>query len=187
MGKKSKKGVSRAGIKTRPAAGQGRTPRKGRSGSKSYGEDGRSIASQDDVRSFDSEPTKAKAVVPPGDVAFSTVSTASETTSSESNKENNKTTLISFQTKEEPAPVPKKVDLWSGNLRDAVNADEEGPAVLDVTIDDTAADEHEEVAPVKVAAPEAAQVIQSRGLLSLTEPAPEEAKNKLDDCQCVIL
>jgi hypothetical protein len=86
----------------------------------------------------------------------------------------------------EAAPVPKKDGVWEGNLRDAVKADAEGPPVLDVTMDVSM--EENGAATSKEAAPKAAAavVVQSRGF-SLTEPAPEEAKNKANDCACVIL
>jgi hypothetical protein len=211
MGKKSKKGA-KSGTKPRPAAGQGQR-RKNRSESGTYSEDGRSVASRDDLRSYDSEPASTKPVAPPGDVTVTIMSPVKENKASNggqkgNNKENTgssstvpaapaqavpvaeaKAAPVSSKAKElvvEAAPVPKKDGVWEGNLRDAVKADAEGPPVLDVTMDVSM--EENGAATSKEAAPKAAAavVVQSRGF-SLTEPAPEEAKNKANDCACVIL
>ena len=199
MGKKSKRGVVKT-AKPHAAAGKGRS---GRSGSVS--EDGRSVASQD------SAPTGPKPVVskPPGNVAYSLPPQLSTNGGDQNNKAS-----IPIKTApapvvpapapavKAPAPVAKppkaaaavpapdaaateKNGMWSGNLRDAVKADAEGPAVLDVTMNE---DEDGPAEP-KVAAPAASAtepVVQSRSF-SLTEPAPKEAKSDKNECACVIL
>jgi hypothetical protein len=75
--------------------------------------------------------------------------------------------------------------VWSGNLRDAVKADAEGPAVLDVTMND---DEDAPAEPkvAALAASAAEPVVQSRSF-SLTEPAAKEAKSEKNECACAIL
>jgi Leucine-rich repeat (LRR) protein len=75
-----------------------------------------------------------------------------------------------------PTAATEKDDVWSSNFRDTAKADVEGPVVLDIIIGVNMDDY----------APVAEPVIQSRGF-SLTEPAPEEAINEVDDCQCVIM
>jgi hypothetical protein len=206
MGKKSKKGATRAGAKPRAAAGKGK-----RSGS--VGDDGASVASRDDL------PIGTKAGVP-GAVAYSLPPQPTANGKDQNNKENGSASASIPKAKAPAAvvaaavaaPAPEEVlakvraavaahenknDVWSGNLRDAVKADAEGPAVLDVSMDadmgDSAPAEPKiavvaepKVAVAAVVAPKAEPVIQSRGF-ELTEPAPEEAKNKVDDCKCAIL
>jgi len=208
MGKKSRRGTTRAGANVRPAAGQGLS--KTRSGSKSYSEDGRSLASRDDMSimalSVDAEPLSTDPISGlPKNVSVT----------HDYNKENNGTaaapaptpvTAPSVAKKDEPAvvavPVPdpktkaaasaapvvttkKNDDMWSGNLRSVVKAEAAGPAVLDVTADDIATDDLPGDSTGK--AVEDDPVLKSRGGFSLTEPAPEEAKAKTNDCQCIIL
>jgi hypothetical protein len=203
MGKKSKRGVVKTGAKPHAAAGKGRS---GRSGSVS--EDGRSVASQDDHRSVDSAPIGPKPVIskPPGNVAYSLPPQLSTNGGDQNNKDSS--VYASIPIKTTPAPVAKapkaaaavpapkaaaavpapkaaateKNGVWSGNLRDAVKADAEGPAVLDVTMNE---DEDAPTEP-KVAASVDEPVVQSRGF-SLTEPAPKEAKSEKNECACVIL
>lgn len=94
------------------------------------------------------------------------------------------------------APVATKAkkeeQVWKGeNLREVVKADAEGPAVLDVTVDEipvediTKTDVASKVRQLEAANEET--IIQSRGGFSLTEPADDEKKVKTDDCSCVIL
>jgi hypothetical protein len=175
MGKKSKKGVARAGAKPRAAAGKGK-----RSGSVS--EDGRSLASQDDHRSIDSaprpigtKPTKP----PPGNVTYSLPPQMTVNKGDQNNKENSASASIPLTTAPAPAvPAPAAATenngVWSGNLRDAVKADAEGPAVLDVTVDGSMDDSAPTDSAPAVSAPAKAKgaalaasaaepVIQSRG------------------------
>jgi hypothetical protein len=206
MGKKSKRGVVKTGAKPHAAAGKGRS---GRSGSVS--EDGRSVASQDSAPTGP-KPVVSK---PPGNVAYSLPPQLSTNGGDQNNKDSSVYASIPIKTApapvakapapavKAPAPVAKapkaaaavpapkaaateKNGVWSGNLRDAVKADAEGPAVLDVTMNE---DEDGPAEP-KVAAPAAAAVtepvVQSRSF-SLTEPAPKEAKSEKNECACVIL
>jgi hypothetical protein len=228
MGKKSKRGVVKAGAKPRPAAGQGGK----RSGSIS--EDGRSVASQDDHKSFNSGPIGVKPVVavPPGNVTIPLPTQPTTNGGDKNSKDTSVHASIPITTApapaakapvpaakapvpaakapvpaakvpapsvnapalvvNEPAPAVKKPEakaetdtngVWSGNLRDAVKADAEGPAVLDVTMDE---DPPAEPKVSALAASVAEPVVQSRGF-SLTEPAPKEAKNKKEECHCAIL
>jgi hypothetical protein len=203
MGKKSKRGVVKTSAKPHAAAGKGRS---GRSGSVS--EDGRSVASQDDHKSIDSAPIGVKPVVskPPGNVAYSLPPQLSTNGGDKNTKDSSVHASIPITTAPDPvvkaeaqlaavtaavaahkaAATAEKNGVWSGNLRDAVKADAEGPAVLDVTMNE---DEDVPAAEPKVAALAAAvaePVVQSRGF-SLTEPAPKEAKSEKNECACVIL
>jgi hypothetical protein len=196
MGKKSKKGVVRSGAKPRAAAGKGK-----RSGSVS--EDGRSLTSQDAHKSNDSAPIGVKPV--PGNVTYSLPQQPTANGGDQNNKDSSVYASIPITTApvpavKAPAPAVKapatavkapkakaatdENGVWSGNLRDAVKADAEGPAVLDVTMDEDA------LAEPKVsdlAASVAEPVVQSRGGFSLTEPAPKEAKSEKQECHCAIL
>ena len=237
MGKKSKKGVSRAGRAARPAAGQGKTPRSGRSRSQ-----GGSVTSKDELcnLSIDSSDLMLKAaalnnqnggaavasaagkkstMAPPKNVSvFSPVkelvTSSTVAMSPESGDEENKQ-VIAAALKEKVQPVltqaektatagvPKEAeslaytaaaaaasakdeDLWSNKLRDVVN--NEPAAVLDITMDEGPSDE-EPTATKARALPIEDEVVaaQSRGIISLDEPAPGEAKNKTNECGCVIL
>lgn len=89
--------------------------------------------------------------------------------------------------------------LWSGSLKDHVTVEPDAPAVLDVSIDETAAAVVAEVAPTPppaakvpvaaktTAAPTAVAVAPRDNVVSLTAPSAKEAKETQKDCQCTIL
>ena len=192
MGKKSKKGVSRAGAKARPGKGRGKKVGRSRSGSQASG----SVASKEDLcaLSQDSGPIM-KAVktnvnsTPPANVSVPTPKKTTPAvvvpTATPTNEDENKPVLheesIAVSTKEtlekeQPEPVLSQPDspledVWSNKLRDVVA---DTPAVLDVTMDEADGS----AMPVKE---------ESRGLVDLTEPAAKEAQSTQKDCGCTIL
>lgn len=233
MGKKSKKGVSRAGRTARPGQGQGKSRNVSRS--LSVG----SAASRDELcgLSIDSsEPRvvgKSKTSAPPlavnvvspiKEMAPSAVLLSPEGSSDEENKQNAKQVVetakqVVKKVVPEPAmkevassvteiakqvpkvdtaapavvETPKGENLWTNNLRDVVSEEEkEEPAVLDITMDEGAPPEVHGVAaralPIEDEPKHQTKVQeQSRGIVSLDEPASKEASQKTDDCGCIIL
>jgi hypothetical protein len=214
MGKKSKRGVVKTGAKPHAAAGKGRSGRSGSVGEEGRSiasvasqDDLRSVESAPKA-------VKPVVSNPPGNVAYSLPPQLSTNGGDQNNKASS-VAASSIPIKTAPAPVvpapkapapvvkapkaaaavpaPKaaaaatteKNGMWSGNLRDAVKADAEGPAVLDVTMNE----DEDATAEPKAAAPAASvkdPVVQSRSF-SLTEPAPKEAKSEKNECACVIL
>lgn len=196
MGKKSKKGVSRAGRTQRPAAGQGKTRR-------SSGRDDGSRASRDTLSVESGEPPMPPplSTVLPSNIALTPPRegkkgeeepTPAPVTSSSDDLEYSQSEAGDEVVVTESIPSLNMDDkVWDSNLRDQVSPLAEPQAVLDVTGDE-GDDEQQQPESTQVSAyetlvsPETSHNVKERAL-DLSQPAEAEAAQKQKDCACVIL
>jgi hypothetical protein len=179
MGKKSRRGTSRAGTKNRPKAGQG----KSRTRSRSFeGSQASSDILQNETISVDStDPLPpVKTEVAPGGVSTPRNMEIAVTQGATSGAAKNDVAsppmevISTAATAKETKIVPD--DVVEKAVMEAVSGSSEPVAAKPITpasVPDT---------PTAVSTPE----VKSRGL-ALDQPAPEEASAKQKDCECIIL
>jgi hypothetical protein len=175
MGKKSKKGVSRAGAKAHPRSGGAKRRVSGRSESGSMASsDMMSVDSSDNL--VPTMPSGKSRSVPPANLSIVMPSATAAAVSDEEKPFDESQDVsdemvgrIAMQAAEkalkEVVPIPEEPDPVVKEVKSVVK----------------------KAAPAKVAAEAEAPVTHKSRGLDLNEPAPEEAAVKQKDCECVIL